>query len=75
MMPKSMTKIIGVNDARAIMPKPSTSGLRPRIEVARPTPRAVTSGTVTVDVVTPPESKAMPTIEAGAKKVTATTRA
>ena len=61
-----MTKIIGVREARAIMPKPSTSGFRPRIDVARPTPRAVARGTVTVEVVTPPESKAMPTIASGA---------
>ena len=48
-MPYPMTKIIGVSDASAIMPKPSIRGSRPRIEVASPTPRAVTSGTVTVD--------------------------
>ncbi len=60
-----MTKIIGVSEARAIMPKPSTNGSRPRIDVARPMPRAVTSGTVTVEVVTPPESNAMPTIASG----------
>ncbi len=70
-IPKSMTKIIGVNDASAIIPKPSMSGSRPRIEVASPTPSAVTSGTVTVEVVTPPESKAMPTMASGAMKVIA----
>ena len=31
-------------------------GILPFNELASPTPRAVTSGTVTVDVVTPPES-------------------
>ena len=47
---------MGVRLANAISPKPSTIGLRPRIEVASPTPNAVTSGTVIVLVVTPPES-------------------
>jgi hypothetical protein len=51
-----MTKIIGVSDAKAISPKPSTIGLRPSMLEASPTPSAVTSGTVMVDVVTPPES-------------------
>ena len=46
----------GVSEAKAIRPKPSIIGLRPRIEDASPTPSAVTSGTVIVDVVTPPES-------------------
>ena len=46
-----MTKIIGVNEAKAIRPNPSIIGLRPLMLVARPTPRAVTSGTVTVEVV------------------------
>ena len=49
-------EIIGVREARAISPKPSIIGLRPRMEEARPTPNAVTSGTVMVEVVTPPES-------------------
>ena len=51
-----MTKIMGVSEANAIRPKPSISGSRPRILLARPMPRAATSGTVTVEVVTPPES-------------------
>ncbi len=50
-----MTAMIGVNTAKAMRPKPSTIGLRPSILEANPTPRAVTSGTVMVDVVTPPE--------------------
>ena len=41
-----MTKIIGVRDAKAINPKPSSIGLRPLIDEASPTPSAVTSGTV-----------------------------
>ena len=55
-MPYIMTKIMGVSEANAIRPKPSTMGLRPEIEDASPTPRAATSGTVMVEVVTPPES-------------------
>ena len=51
-----MTKIMGVSEAKAIRPKPSVMGLRPLILSASPTPSAVTSGTVTVEVVTPPES-------------------
>ena len=47
---------MGRSEAKAIMPNPSVSGLRPRMTVARPTPSAVTSGTVMVEVVTPPES-------------------
>jgi hypothetical protein len=46
-----MTNIIGNKEANAIIPKPSTIGLRPRIEEARPTPRAVTSGTVSARLV------------------------
>ena len=52
-----MTKIIGVNDANAIKPKPSTMGLRPLILEANPTPKAVTSGTVIVEVVTPEQNQ------------------
>ena len=37
-------------------PNPSISALRPGTVEARPNPKAVTRGTVTVDVVTPPES-------------------
>jgi len=55
-MPKTRTKIIGVRLAKAISPKPSIIGLRPRIADERPMPSAATSGTVTVDVVTPPAS-------------------
>src|SRR5210317_1666972 len=68
-----MTKIIGVNEANAIRPKPSVIGLRSRSDEAIPTPSAVTSGTVTVEVVTPPESYAMPTISGGATTVIAMT--
>ena len=64
-----MTKNIGVRLAKAISPKPSTMGLLPLIQVASPTPRAATKGTVIVDVVTPPESYAIPTISFGAKAV------
>ena len=55
-IPKPITPIIGVRLAKAMSPKPSTIGLRPRIDDAKPTPSAVTSGTVMVLVVTPPES-------------------
>ena len=48
--------MIGVSEANAIRPNPSSSGLRPLILLASPTPSAVVSGTVIVDVVTPPES-------------------
>jgi hypothetical protein len=51
-----MTKIMGVREAKAISPKPSSMGLLPLMADASPTPSAVTSGTVIVDVVTPPES-------------------
>ena len=51
-----MTKIMGVSDAKAMSPKPSIMGLRPSMLEASPTPRAVTRGTVMVEVVTPPES-------------------
>ena len=37
-------------------PKPSSIGLRPLMALAKPTPNAVTKGTVMVLVVTPPES-------------------
>ena len=69
-----MTKIMGVRDASAMRPKPSVTGSLPRIVRASPTPRAVTSGTVTVEVVTPPESYASPTISCGAKRVMIMTR-
>ncbi len=55
-IPYASTKMIGVKDAKAMSPNPSVIGLRPRIEDASPTPRAVTMGTVIVEVVTPPES-------------------
>jgi len=48
--------MIGLRLARAIKPKPSNIGFLPRIEVASPTPKAVTKGTVMVEVVIPPES-------------------
>ena len=47
-----MTNTMGVSEAKAMSPNPSIMGFRPRIEEASPTPRAVTSGTVMVDVVT-----------------------
>ena len=50
------TETIGNTLAKAINPKPSSSGLRPGIELANPRPRAATTGTVTVEVVTPPVS-------------------
>ena len=52
-IPYTMTNIIGSNEANAINPKPSIIGLRPLIAEAKPTPNAVTNGTVIVDVVTP----------------------
>ena len=55
-VPYIMTKIMGVSEAKAMRPKPSVRGLRPWMLVARPTPSAVTRGTVMVEVVTPPES-------------------
>ena len=45
--------MIGIRLAKAISPKPSIIGLRPLMAWARPTPSAVTSGTVIVEVVTP----------------------
>ena len=54
--PKIRTKTIGIRLAKAIRPKPSIIGLRPLMALASPTPRAVTSGTVIVEVVTPPLS-------------------
>ena len=50
--------MIGNSEAKAMRPKPSSAGFRPGIVAASPRPRAVTSGTVTVEVVTPPESYA-----------------
>ncbi len=55
-MPKTRTKTMGIKLANAISPNPSTIGLRPLITPASPTPSAVTSGTVMVEVVTPPLS-------------------
>ncbi|EXI65147.1 MAG: hypothetical protein AW08_03419 [Candidatus Accumulibacter adjunctus] len=67
--------IIGASAPKAIRPKPSSIGLRPRMLVARPTPSAVSSGAVTVEATTPPESKARPTSCGGEKAVnTITTR-
>ena len=58
--------MIGNRAVKAIRPKPSSSGLRPGTASARPSPSAATKGTVTVDVVTPPESYASGTISLGA---------
>jgi hypothetical protein len=55
-IPYTSTKIIGNSEANAIKPKPSIIGLRPLMDDASPMPSAVTSGTVMVDDVTPPES-------------------
>ena len=55
--------------AKAIKPKPSSAGLRSGIASESPRPRAVTNGTVTVDVVTPPESYASAIIFLGVVKV------
>jgi len=48
--------MMGNRLAKAISPKPSSMGLRPGTVLASPKPNAATNGTVTVDVVTPPES-------------------
>ena len=61
--------MIGVNDAKAINPKPSSKGLRPLILDAKPTPKAVVNGTVIVEVVTPPESYATAMMDWGANGV------
>ena len=53
--------------AKAMSPKPSNSGLRPGTELASPSPKAATKGTVTVEVVTPPESYASEMMSRGAK--------
>ncbi len=50
------TATMGNTLANAISPNPSIKGLRPGTAAARPRPSAATTGTVTVDVVTPPES-------------------
>ena len=55
-IPYKSTKIIGLRLAKAMSPKPSIIGLRPLMDLASPTPSAVTRGTVIVLVVTPPES-------------------
>ncbi len=65
--------IIGASAPKAISPKPSSIGLRPRMLVARPTPSAVSSGAVTVEATTPPESKASPTSCGGENTVRAMT--
>ena len=52
----AMTDIIGNRLAKAINPKPSINGLLPGTVSAKPNPSAATNGTVTVEVVTPPES-------------------
>ena len=65
--------IMGNRDAKAIRPKPSIMGSRPGVRSARPTPSAVTRGTVTVEVVTPPQSKAIGTMKRGASVAMANT--
>ena len=52
------TDMMGKALAKAIRPNPSISGLRPETEAASPRPSAARTGTVTVDVVTPPLSYA-----------------
>src|SRR5690606_34856375 len=74
-VPYAMTKIIGIAITSAMVPKPSLIALRPASDDASPMPSAVTSGTVMTDVVTPPESYAMPTMAGGARGVIATTTA
>ena len=51
-----MTVFMGKRLASAISLKPSSSGLRPGTFEASPSPSAATSGTVMVEVVTPPLS-------------------
>ena len=51
-----MTVIIGKRLANAIRPNPSTAGSLPGTAFDSPNPSAATNGTVTVEVVTPPES-------------------
>ena len=58
---KLNTVIIGKTLANAISPKPSRAGSRPGTTEASPNPKAATIGTVTVEVVTPPESYAKAT--------------
>ena len=65
----AITLMIGKRDANAIKPKPSSNGDLLGTFVAIPMPKAVNSGTVTVDVVTPPESNASGMIILGAKQV------
>ena len=48
--------MIGNRLAKAISPNPSISGFLPSIVLARPSPKAATKGTVTLEVVTPPLS-------------------
>ena len=50
------TVIIGNKLANAMSPNPSIAGFLPGTELDNPNPRAATKGTVTVEVVTPPES-------------------
>ena len=58
--------MMGNKLANAISPKPSIIGFRPGTVEAKPNPKAATKGTVTVEVVTPPESYASGTISLGA---------
>ena len=48
--------MIGKTAVKAIKPNPSIKGLRPGTVAASPSPSAATTGTVTVEVVTPPLS-------------------
>ena len=48
-------------------PKPSSKGELPGTFDANPNPNATNNGTVTVEVVTPPESYARGTMNLGAK--------
>ena len=55
--------------AKAIKPNPSNNEFRPGIVSANPSANEVTNGTVTIVVVTTPESKANPIISLGTNKV------
>ena len=65
--------MMGNRLAKAIRPKPSISGFLPGTVSDSPRPSAATSGTVTVEVVTPPESYASGMISFGARVVWMTT--
>ena len=63
------TVITGNKHANAIIPKPSKAGFLSGIVLDNPMPIAATTGTVTVEVVTPPTSYANGTNCFGAKTV------